>query len=113
MDMSCNEAFDNWYASQKHMLGNDEVCRAIFKAGWESAQNEWRSPLSEAEIKMIATYSPEGVNDGEVAEIVRRVEQMHGLFEAAVKKCEHVIVQTGMYEPFDIACEKCGSFVDA
>ena len=33
---------------------------------------------------MVATYAPEGVTDDDVAVIVRKVEQMHGLRHNAV-----------------------------
>lgn len=36
-------------------------------------------PLQDCEIAMVATYAPEGVTDDDVAVIVRKVEQMHGL----------------------------------
>ena len=29
---------------------------------------------------------------------------------AQPEKCDHVMESTGMYEPFDMACQKCGSF---
>lgn len=38
-----------------------------------------RKPLTGAEIKRIATYAPEGISDDDVADIVRRVERMHGI----------------------------------
>lgn len=28
------------------------------------------------------------------------------------KPCVHIPMQTGMYEPFDTACEKCGAFME-
>lgn len=36
-------------------------------------------PLQDCEIAMVATYAPDGVTDDDVAVIVRKVEQMHGL----------------------------------
>lgn len=36
-------------------------------------------PLQDCEIAMVATYAPEGVTDDDVAVIVRKVEQVHGL----------------------------------
>lgn len=38
-----------------------------------------QQPLTDAEIKRIATYAPEGISDDDVADIVRRVERMHGI----------------------------------
>ena len=36
--MTCDEAFDVWYAMQRHQLVNEELCRLIFRRGWEGAQ---------------------------------------------------------------------------
>ena len=77
--MDCDEAFDNWYAAQRHQLTNESLCRLIWRRGWEGAEREWREPLTAEEISMLATYMPEGVINDEVELLVRKVEQMHGL----------------------------------
>jgi hypothetical protein len=38
-----------------------------------------RRPLTRDQIAVVATYAPEGVTDSEVAEIVFKVELMHGI----------------------------------
>ena len=43
-------------------------------------------PLQDCEIAMVATYAPEGVTDDDVAVIVRKVEQMHGMRHNAAGK---------------------------
>ena len=78
-NMDCDAAFDEWYAGQRHQLANEELCRLIWREGWMGAESEWRGPLQDCEIAMVATYAPEGVTDDDVAVIVRKVEQMHGL----------------------------------
>ena len=77
--MDCNAAFDQWYSAQRHQLANEELCRLIFRQGWESAEKEWRAPLKDSEVRMVATYAPDGVTDDDVEILVRKIEQMHGL----------------------------------
>ena len=77
--MDCDAAFDDWYSMQRHQLSNEDVCRVIWRSSWEAAQKEWRTPLTMAEVKMVATYAPEGVTDDDVEVLVRKIEQMHGL----------------------------------
>ena len=38
--MDCDAAFDNWYAGQKHLLSNEDLCRLIWRRGWEHASKE-------------------------------------------------------------------------
>ena len=38
-----------------------------------------RAPLTIDDVRMIATYAPDGVTDDEVEDLVRRVEHMHGI----------------------------------
>lgn len=45
-------------------------------ARWVS---DGREPLTMDEVRMIATYAPEGVTDEDVEDLVRRVEHMHGI----------------------------------
>jgi len=47
----------------------------------EAAERERlaRRPLTRDQIALVATYAPEGVTDTEVAEIVFKVELMHGI----------------------------------
>lgn len=41
-----------------------------------------QKPLTREEIRLIATYAPEGVSDDDVEDIVRRVEEKHGIGES-------------------------------
>ena len=38
-----------------------------------------RNPLTRDQIAIVATYAPEGFTDGEIAEIVAKVELLHGI----------------------------------
>lgn len=42
--MSCDNEFDQWYSMQRHQLENEELCRLIFRRGWDAA--------SKAKLKM-------------------------------------------------------------
>lgn len=81
-DISCNQAFEEWYSMQRHQLNNESLCHLIWRRGWEAAEREWRTPLTRDEIKGLATYMPEGVSDDDVENLVRQVEQMHGLIHS-------------------------------
>lgn len=77
--MDCDAAFEEWYASQKHQLANEDLCRLIFRRGWMAAEKEWRGPLTEHEIAMVAAYAPDGISNDDVGVLVRKVEQMHAV----------------------------------
>lgn len=85
--MDCDDAFDEWYKFQRHQLNNEELCRLIWTRGWQAAEKEWREPLTKNEVKMLATYMPEGVHDDDIEDLVRRVEQMHAVRPNAKLTC--------------------------
>jgi len=66
---------------QKHRA--DKRGKAITVLTKNKSRSDMR-PLQDCEIAMVATYAPEGVTDDDVAVIVRKVEQMHGLRHNAV-----------------------------
>lgn len=50
--MNCNAEFDEWYKAQRHQLANEDLCRLIFRRGWESAQRATAAPTRDEIIKL-------------------------------------------------------------
>lgn len=36
-----DEAFDRWYAGQRHQLSNEQVCRLIWRRGWGECAKQY------------------------------------------------------------------------
>lgn len=51
----CQEAFDAWYAMQRHQLSNEQVCNVIWKAAWNARARQ--AEHSDAEAVPVA-YVP-------------------------------------------------------
>ena len=64
--------------------------------------------LKEMTETFVLTYDHEQLL-AENERLKKRVEELERLAPMAAK-CQHQAEATGMYEPFDMACKKCGSF---